>query len=421
MSVMNGSMSRRDFLAASAAAGVLAASPATFAHSSVDEKIKVGLIGCGGRGTGAANDCATADSNVVIWAMADVFADKMEGSQKYLKDMLKERYQVTPDRAYMGFDAYNQVLASGVDYVILATPPCFRPAHFDAAIKAGKHVFFEKPIAVDVAGVKLVMAASEEAKKKGLGVAAGTQRRHDLGYRETMKRIHDGEIGEIHSLNAYWNQGGLWMNPRQPNWSDLEWQMRNWLYFTWLSGDHISEQHIHNIDVCNWAMQKHPIKATALGGRQVRTDPAYGHVFDHFAVEYEYDNQVKMHSYCRQQDGTAARVFEMIFGSKARSNGSGNIWGSVNWRYEGDRPNPYMLEHKHLLESIKEGKPINEGVQVAEATLTAIMGRAAAYSGQEVTWDQMMKLETDLVPKNLNWDMKLTVDAVPTPGKTPVF
>lgn len=415
---MSGSMSRREFLASTGAAGLLMSAPQAFAHSSVDEKIKVGVIGCGGRGTGAAIDAANADPNVVVWAMGDVFADKMKGSEGWMKDQLKDRYQVTPERQFMGFDSYKQVLASGVDYVVLAAPPCFRPQHFMAAIQAGKHVFFEKPVAVDIWGIKMVMAAADMAKAKGLGVAAGTQRRHDLGYRETIDRIHNGSIGDIVSMCAYWNQGGLWMNPRQEAWSDLEWQLRNWLYFTWISGDHIVEQHVHNIDVCNWAMKDHPAKAVALGGRQVRTDPAYGHVFDHFAVEFEYANGVKMHSYCRQQDGTASRVSEMIFGSKGRSNGSGNIWGSQEWRYSGQRPNPYMQEHKHLLESIKAGKPINEGRQVAESTMTAIMGRMAAYTGQEVKWDDLMKLDTRTFPDKLVFEGKIPVAEVAMPGKT---
>lgn len=416
---MSGSMSRREFLASTSAAGLLLSAPQAFAHSSVDDTIKIGVIGCGGRGTGAAIDAATADPNVVIWAMGDVFADKMKGSEGWMKDQLKERYQVG-DRQFLGFDAYKQVLASGVDYVVLATPPCFRPQHFMAAVQAGKHVFFEKPVAVDVWGIKMVMAAADIAKAKGLGVAAGTQRRHDLGYRETLDKIHNGSIGEIVSMCAYWNQGGLWMNPRQEAWSDLEWQLRNWLYFTWISGDHITEQHVHNIDVCNWAMNQHPVKAIALGGRQVRTDPAYGHIFDHFAVEFEYANGVKMHSYCRQQDGTASRVAEMIFGSKGRSNGSGNIWGAEEWRYAGQRPNPYMQEHKDLIQSIKAGKPINEGRQVAESTMTAIMGRTAAYTGQEVQWDDLMKLDTRSFPEKFAFEGKIEVDPVPMPGKTKV-
>lgn len=417
---MSGSLSRRDFLASTTAAGLLMSAPQAFANSSVDDKIKVGLIGCGGRGTGAAVDAATASPNIVIHAMGDVFADKMKGSEGWLKTELKERFQVG-ERKFMGFDAYKQVINSGVDYVILATPPAFRPLHFKTAIEAGKHVFFEKPVAVDIHGIKMVLAASELAKQKGLGVAAGTQRRHDLGYRETMNRIHDGAIGEIVSMCAYWNQGGLWMNPRQEGWSDLEWQLRNWLYFTWISGDHIAEQHVHNIDVCNWAMKDHPVKAVALGGRQVRTDAAYGHIFDHFAVEFEYANGVKMHSYCRQQDGTASRVSEVIFGSKGRSNGSGNIWGGgSDWKYSGERPNPYMQEHKNLIESIKAGKPINEGKQVAESTMTAILGRMAAYSGQEVKWDDAMKLDTNYMPENLDFNSKLVVAAVPMPGKTPL-
>lgn len=414
-------MTRREFVKAGAATGVLLTAPHAFAHSSVDEKIKVGLIGCGGRGTGAAINACEANPNVVVWAMGDIFKDKLEGSQNWMKGEIKEKYQVTPERTFLGFDSYKKVLAQDVDVIILATPPVFRPEHFEATINAGKHVFFEKPIAVDVAGCKRVIAASEVAKQKGLGVAAGTQRRHDLGYRATMEEIHSGKIGEVVSCCAYWNQGGLWMNPRQEGWSDLEWQLRNWLYFTWISGDHISEQHIHNIDVCLWAKQMLPTKAISLGGRQVRTDAAYGHVYDHFATEYEFPDGTRMHSYCRQQDGTSSRVWEFIRGTKAMSDGGGRFWGGVDWKYEGERPNPYMLEHKHLLDSIKEGKPINEGRQVAESTIVAIMGRAAAYSGQEIKYDEFLASNHSITPEKVDWEMKLTVDPVALPGKSKMW
>jgi len=279
-------LSRRDFIRASATTTAAVAIPSgVFAFSSAS--IKVGLIGCGGRGTGAVIDAANASKDVEIWAMADVFSDHMQNSQNTLKDQLKERYKVTPDRTFLGFDAYKHLLASGVDVVILTTPPTFRPSHLKAAIEAGKHVFMEKPVAVDAPGVRSIFESSDLAKKKNLAIVAGTQRRHDVAYREAMKRIQDGEMGDVVACYAYWNQGGLWMHPRKPEWSDLEWQLRNWLYFTWISGDHIAEQHIHNMDVCNWAVGKHPVKAISLGGRQVRTNPAYGHIFDHFATEYE--------------------------------------------------------------------------------------------------------------------------------------
>jgi predicted dehydrogenase len=234
-----------------------------------------------------------------------------------------------------------------------------------------------------------------------------------------MKRIHDGAIGEIIAAQCYWNQGGLWMHPRQAAWSDMEWQVRNWLYFTWLSGDHIVEQHVHNLDVINWAMRAHPVKAYGMGGRQVRTDPAYGHIFDHFTVEYEYPNGLRMMSMCRQIDGTAARVGESVAGTKGSSNCNGTIRGQNPFRYDGPRPNPYVQEHADLIASIRAGKPLNEGRQIAESTLTAIMGRMSAYSGQEVTWEQALNAPLNLVPEKLTMG-PLPVPPVAVPGKTPV-
>lgn len=382
------------------------------------EQLKVGVIGCGGRGTDAMVNCAEAESSVVLWAMADVFRDKLDSSAATLKDRLKDRFQVTADRTFMGFDAYEKLLQTGVDVVILTSPPGFRPAHIKASVAAGKHIFTEKPIAVDGPGVRTVIEAANAAKAKGLAIVAGTQRRHDVAYREAMARIHDGAMGDVVACYAYWNQGGLWMHPRKEGWSDMEWQLRNWLYFTWLSGDHIVEQHVHNLDVCNWAMKGHPVKAVCLGGREVRTDAAYGHIFDHFATEYEYANGVKMLSMCRQIDGTASRVSEHLVGTRGTSNGNTWIRGENAWRWDGDRPNPYMLEHRNLFASIRDGNPINEGVQVAESTMTAIMGRMSAYTGQEVTWDQAMASQESLVPEKLEMGAKLEVPPIAVPGKT---
>jgi len=332
------SLTRRTFLAGSAATTAAFLTPNAFAGG--QDSLKVGLIGCGGRGTGAAEDDLTSSAGVTLWAMGDVFQERVDGAHGYLSGKFKDRVNVTPERKFSGFDAYQKVIASGVDMVILATPPGFRPTHFKAAIDAGKHVFMEKPVAVDAAGVRMVIAAGELAKAKGLGVVAGTQRRHDLGYTEVIKRIKDGAIGDIVACYAYWNQGGLWMNPRQEKWTDMEWQLRNWLYFSWLSGDHICEQHIHNLDVCNWAMGKHPIKAVSLAGRQVRTDAAYGHIFDHFATEYEYEGGVKMLSMCRQIDGTASRVSEWLVGTKGSSNAGYSINNSNGFMFEGEMPTP---------------------------------------------------------------------------------
>lgn len=413
----NDGLSRRDFLVGSAATTAAVMLPSgVFAQGS--DKLKVGLVGCGGRGTGAAIDSATADKGVVIHAMADVFQDRIDGCSQTLSGQLKERFNVG-DRKFVGFDAFEKVMKTDCDLVILATPPAFRASHLKAAISANKHVFMEKPVAVDAPGVRSVIESSDLATQKKLAIVTGTQRRHDLAYMEAMKRIHDGQMGDVVACYAYWNQGGLWMNVRQPAWTDMEWQLRNWLYFTWISGDHIVEQHIHNLDVCNWAMNGHPVKAVSLGGRQVRTDAAYGHIFDHFATEYEYANGVKLLSMCRQIDGTASRVSEHLVGTKGSSNANTVIKGEKPWRWEGDRPNPYMLEHRDLIASIRAGKPLNEGRQVAESTMTAILGRVAAYTGQEVSWDQAIASNVKLAPAKLEFG-SVSVPPVAMPGTTKV-
>jgi predicted dehydrogenase len=289
--------------------------------------------------------------------------------------------------------------------------------HLRAAIEAGKHVFMEKPVAVDPVGVRSVIESSDLAAQKRLAIVAGTQRRHHLGYIETMKRIHDGAIGDIVAAQVYWNQGGLWMHPRKPGWTDMEWQVRNWLYFTWLSGDQIVEQHIHNIDVANWALQAHPVKAVGVGGRQARVAPAYGHVFDHFGVEFEYPNGARILSMCRQIDGTAAQVGEHIVGTKGTSDAHTWIRGKKSWRMESEVPNPYQQEHTDLIESIRAGKPLNEGRQVAESTLTAIMGREVAYTGQVITWEEILNAELDLVPETFAFG-PLPFPPVAIPGVT---
>lgn len=411
-----GTYSRREFLGASAAVGATLVLPKNvFAQGS--DTIKVGLIGCGGRGTGAVIDAANADPGVVLWAMADVFKDRIDGSANTLRDNLKDRYKVTDDRKFVGFNAYEYVLMSGVDVVILTAPPGFRPAHLRASIEHGKHVFMEKPIATDAPGVRSVLESSEMARQKGLAIVAGTQRRHDVAYRECMHRIHDGAIGDVVACYAYWNQGGLWMHTRRPEWTDMEWQLRNWLYFTWLSGDIIVEQHIHNIDVCLWAKGKLPVKAISLAGRQARTDPAYGHVFDHFATEFEWDDGSKLISMCRQIDGTASRVEEVVVGTKGTSNANTVIRGEGAWRFDGDRPNPYMLEHRNLIQSIRSGNLINEGRQVAETTMTAIMGRMAGYTGQEITYEQALNDKVVLAPDHLAFG-PVPVPPVAIPGRT---
>lgn len=423
-------LSRREFVktAAVTTAAVTTASvtaallaprrDAAAAVSAAAVPLRVGLIGCGGRGTGAATDCANSSANVEIVALGDLFKDRLDSCRENLK-ALGDKLKVSDERCFVGFDAYQKVLGSGVDLVLLATPPGFRPLHLRAAIDAGKHVFAEKPVAVDPTGVRSVLESAELAARKNLGLVAGTQYRHHNGYIETIKRVHQGAIGDIVAAQCYYNTGGLWVRPREPGQSDMEWQCRNWYYFTWLSGDHIVEQHIHNLDVINWALGSHPLKALGTGGRQVRTDPTYGNIFDHFTIEYEYPNGVRVMSMSRQMDGCATRVEDRLVGSKGTSDAKSLIRGTMPWRFEGPANNPYQQEHADLIASIRAGKPLNEGKQIAHSTLTAIMGRMSAYTGQEVTWEQAMNSKLDLVPKTFEMG-PLPVQPVAVPGKTPL-
>jgi predicted dehydrogenase len=421
--------SRRDFLKTSTAAAVasgFARVPGAWAGGS--DTIRVGVIGCGGRGTGAAANILGGVPGVKLVAMGDAFKDRLEGSQaQLLKDpKLAPMIDVPAERAFVGLDAFEKVLATDADYIILASPPGFRPEHLKAAVAAGKNIFTEKPVAVDGPGIRSVLESYEQAKAKSLAIVAGTQRRHGKGYVETMKRIHDGAIGDVQAARCYWNQGGLWNKARQPEWSDLEWQMRNWLYFTWLSGDHIVEQHVHNLDVVNWAMNAHPVKALGIGGRQVRTGPEWGHIFDHFTVDYEYPSGAHMLSMCRQMPGTEGRVAEDLQGTLGGCATSQDakryvISGKNAWRLEPDQVglDPYVQEHIDLVASIRKGEPLNELKTVAESTLTAIMGRMSAYTGQSVTWEQALNSQQSLVPPSgqLAWG-PMPVPPVPEPGKT---
>ena len=417
-------ISRRTFIKGTAASAALIGAAtmglSSGAWAAGSDVIRVGVIGCGGRGSGAAFDCLNADPSIKIVALGDLFKDRVDGLFGKLTgdEKMKGRADLTPEKCFTGFDNYQKVIASGVDMVILASPPGFRPTHVEAAVNAGKHVFMEKPVAVDAPGVRKVMAAGELAKTKNLGIVTGTQRRHSFNYVETMKRIQDGAIGDLISAQAYWNQGGLWNHARQPEWTDMEWQVRNWLYFTWLSGDHIVEQHVHNLDVINWAMQAHPIKAVGMGGRQVRTDPAYGHIFDHFTIEYEYPNGARMMSMCRQIDGCCNNVSERVVGTKGSSNCSDRIKCSTEWKYEGPGCSPTVQEHTDLIKSIRDGKPLNEAQRIAESVLTAIMGRMSAYTGQEISWDQALNSKEDLTPAKLELG-PIAVPPVAVPGRTP--
>jgi len=423
-------VSRRGFLKSSAAAGVaavLAGSPRIYAAGS--DTIKVGLIGCGSRGTGAASNCLLSSENVELVAMGDMFADHIEKALTNLRDgaqnidkVPQEKIKITPETKFTGFDAYKKVIASDANLVILTTPPHFRPMQLSAAIEAGKNVFMEKPVGVDPVGIRSVIASSQLADQKKLAIVAGTQRRHQAHYLEFMKRIHAGDIGDITAAQCYWMQGCVrrwgFFNPRQSNWSDMEWQLRNWYFFAWLSGDHLVEQHVHNIDVINWAIGGHPVKCIGLGGRQVRVQPEFGNIYDHFAVEYEYANGARLLSMARQIDGCAERVSENVVGTKgvAFMHGSGGrITGSSPWKPTEESPNPYVVEHADLIKSIREGKPLNEGKQVAESTLTAIMGRMSAYTGREISWDWVMNSsKLDLTPPRYELsDMPVEPPAMP--------
>ena len=415
---------RREFLKTSTAAvvgGAVAAGLGAISavHAAGSEVIKVGLIGCGGRGTGAGEDAVTAAPNVKLVAVGDVFKDRIETCLARIKKVAADKVDVPEERQFVGLDAYEKVISSDVNYIILATPPGFRPQHLKAAVAAGKHIFSEKPVAVDGPGIRTCFEVYEQAKAKGLAIGVGTQRHHQAGYIATIKQIHAGAIGEIVAARAYWNQGPLWVYPRKEGWTDLEWQLRNWLYFTWLSGDHIVEQHIHNLDVVNWAMKAHPARAVGLGGRQVRTGPEYGHIYDHFAIDYEYENGVHMMSLCRQIAHCADSVSEALVGSQGKCQVDRfTITGPKAWRFREEKNNPYSQEHTDLIASIRAGKPYNELKEVTESVLTAIMGRMATYTGKAVTWEEALNSEENLMPASLDWNMTLPVPPVAMPGQT---
>ncbi|MCC7399544.1 MAG: Gfo/Idh/MocA family oxidoreductase [Planctomycetes bacterium] len=421
--------SRRSFLYTAAAA----ATAQTLASTAIGQRLagaagqgqggdelRIGLVGCGGRGSGAIAQALSTKGPTRLLAIADMFEERIDGCLDALgeNEGFKDRLDVPKERRFVGADAFQGVMASGCDVVVIATPPHFRPAHFAAAIGAKKHVFFEKPVAVDSPGVRTVLAASEAADKLGLRVVCGLQRHHQNGYLATMQRIHEGAIGKIQFARCSWNQGYLWVREREPNWSDMEWQLRNWLYFTWLSGDHIVEQHVHNIDVVNWALQDHPVRARGMGGRQVRTDAKFGHIFDHHAVQFEYGNGAFGFSECRQIDGCLNDVSEHVYGTlgEAHMDGRFRITGQNEWKYTGANNDPYQAEHDALFAAIRGGTPLNEGRRVAEATLSAIMGRMATYTGKSVTWDEALNSEERWGPDRSEFG-PLPVDPVPMPGQ----
>ena len=388
MSEKKSDLSRRDFVktGALATATVTGFNVLASKEARAQAPITVGLVGCGGRGRGAAENAMRAAGNVTVVAMADLFEDRLNKTREYLSEKLD--HEVSQDKCFLGWDAYKKIIAQDVDYVILATPPVFRPLMLKAAVEAGKNVFMEKPAAVDPPGIREIMAAGRQAKAKGLSIVAGTQRRHQKPYVETIKRIHDGACGDIVAARAYWCGGPIGYRPKTEGMSDMEYQIRSWYHFLWLSGDHIVEQHVHNLDVINWIMGKHPVRAFGCGGRAWQ---GKGNIWDHHAVDYEFDNGVHLSSMCRQLEAPDHNVSEFVVGTKNSSNCSDWIGGrGKEWKFEGDYTDAYIQEHTDLIAGIREGKPLNEAQNVAESTMTAILGRMAEYSGKILTWDEAL-------------------------------
>jgi predicted dehydrogenase len=443
--------SRRQFLktaSALAVGGAMLGANAQIARAARlggTDEIKVALIGAGGRGTGAAAQALATKGPVKLWAVADAFADRVElcvdqvekqvARGKRDNDPLYEEssVDVPKERQFAGFDAYKQALDSGADLVILATPPGFRPQHFEAAVEAGQHIFMEKPLAVDAPGVRRILAANGKAKAKNLMVAVGLQRRHDPRYRDAINRLQDGAIGDILFTRVYWNGGGLWVKPREAGQTEMEYQMRNWYYFNWLCGDHIVEQHIHNIDVGNWMRGMHPIEAQGMGGRQIRTGKEFGHIFDHHFVEFTYPDGTKMFSQCRHWDDCAVEVREHAHGTKGTldiDDGAGGFFATEErkWRTPGRRQDNHHQEHHDLFAALRRGEIYNEGDYGAESTMSAIMGRMATYSGKIIRWDDALASTVDLSPSSYDFAAAPPVVPnedgsypVPVPGKTNVL
>lgn len=426
--------SRRGFVKASAVAAgaglMFDDRIARTAHAAGDDTLKLGLVGCGGRGRGAAIQALKADPHTRLVALGDAFADQIESSINLLKradEEVSNRIDVSPDRSFVGFDAFQQVIDCGVDVVLLAAPPHFRPQHLEACIAAGKHVFAEKPVAVDAPGVKRVLAACQAAKEKNLAVVSGLCWRYDARARASIEQIHGGAVGKIVAMHSSYNSsrpGKDWPMRREAHWSDMEWQLRNWYWFTWLSGDHIVEQAIHSMDKAAWAMQDEPpASAVSLGGLQARPEQPTGTIFDHHAVVYEHAGGMKHFHNCRQQPGCTNDVSTEIVGVKGLCDVEKGVIrdhdGSVIWKYDGQKGvQMHQAEHDELFASLRAGKPINNGDYMAKSTMLAILGRMASYSGQKITWEQALDSKEDLSPPQYAWDAKLEIPPVAVPGIT---
>lgn len=413
------------------------------AHIDGDDAIKIGLIGCGGRGTGAIAQALSTKENVKLVAMADAFRDRLDKcyqsiTEKEFTDWssgepidVKGRVQVAEENKFVGFDGYKKVIPL-CDVVILTTPPGFRPIHFEAAVKAGKHVFMEKPLATDAPGIRKVLETAKMAKEKKLNVVVGLQRHYQKKYRKWVNLIHEGIIGDIVTSHVYWNSAGVWVRPREAGQTEMEYQMRNWYYFNWLCGDHICEQHIHNIDVSNWVKKGYPVKAYGMGGRRMRTGKDHGEIFDHHFVEFEYADGAKMYSQCRHWKGTASSVTESFQGTNGSAPKPGVILtpsGYEIMKYNDKKdPNPYQVEHDELFAAIAKGEyKFDDTENGAKSTMTSILGRMATYSGQVVTWDEAINSEVSLMPTTFAFDANPLVMPdehgnypVAVPGKTKV-
>jgi myo-inositol 2-dehydrogenase/D-chiro-inositol 1-dehydrogenase len=425
---ISSSFDRRGFIKASALVTVANFLPSLASAQNNEKEIKVALIGCGGRGTGAASQSLTVPGTKLV-AMADAFEDRLNSAYDTLKKQFGDRVDVANDMKFYGFDAYKKAI-DAADLVLLCSTPGFRPAHFEYAVEKGKHIFMEKPVAVDGPGIRKVIEAAKAADAKNLKVVCGLQRHYQNDYLATLEEIKKGVIGDIVNTQVYWSGNGVWTRERQQGMTEMEYQMRNWYYFNWLCGDHICEQHIHNLDVSNWFIGAHPIKANGFGGRTARVGKDWGEIYDHHYVEYTYANGTIMNSQCKHWNNTFSKVSETIVGAKGTA-GAGVIKdrsGKTIWRYRGEANNSYQTEHDVLIKHIRENKPINNAHYTAEATLTAIMGRMATYSGQEITWEQALNSDLDTMPKNLAWDAdpgpKMGADGLyptPIPGVTKVF
>jgi myo-inositol 2-dehydrogenase/D-chiro-inositol 1-dehydrogenase len=433
---------RREFLKASAlvAGGVMmngVAFAGGGAHSSMDDTIKIVLIGCGGRGTGAAFQALSTKQNIKLVAMADAFSDRLESAYKDIKQKFGDKVDVPQERRFVGFDGYKQAIALA-DVVLLATPPGFRPGHFEEAVNQNKHVFMEKPVAVDSPGIRRVLAAAKIAESKKLNVVVGLQRRYQNNYREAVKRVEDGMIGDITGGQVYWNSGGVWVKDREPNQTEMEYQMRNWYYFNWLCGDHIVEQHVHNIDIANWVKNSTPISVQGTGSRAWRTGKRYGEIYDNHSVELTYADGSVIHSQCRHFEGIDNRVDEGFQGTKGRVHfdAGSNVGRIVDtkgkplYNYSAKtNPNPYQTEHDELFAAIAKGEyKFHDAERGADSCMTAIIGRYATYSGKKISWEEGLAANNNLFPDQLSWTAKPKIlpDAdglypVPTPGKTKVI